>query len=133
MALREYHDLVGFDWLWQSVDGAMTVRLTPHTLHLTPYTYSTPNRPAGVTSCPPAVPMRPLGKNRGSMLKLKLTLSRPLVDVHADLHQCRFTDACEREGLSDATDLAEVPSRATSSDPLVVQAVVSCNHSARCY
>ncbi len=24
LALREYHDLVGFDWLWQSVDGTMT-------------------------------------------------------------------------------------------------------------
>ncbi len=24
LALREYHDLVGFDWFWQSVDGAMT-------------------------------------------------------------------------------------------------------------
>ena len=24
LALREYHDLIGFDWLWQSLDGAIT-------------------------------------------------------------------------------------------------------------
>jgi len=24
LAMQEYHDLVGFNWLWQSVDGAMT-------------------------------------------------------------------------------------------------------------
>lgn len=24
LALREYHDFVGFDWLWQSLDGAIT-------------------------------------------------------------------------------------------------------------